>query len=35
MSANFMGDEAKPDIFEYLASLNDQELLTQFYSDPS
>lgn len=30
-----MGEDTKPDIFEYLASLNDKELMTSFYSDPS
>lgn len=35
MNSNFMGEGAKPDIFEYLASLNDKELMTNFYSDPS
>lgn len=35
MERNFLNEETKPDIFEYLASLNDKELMTNFYSDTS
>lgn len=35
MNNNFMSEGSKPDIFEYLASLNDKELMNNFYSDPS
>jgi len=35
MDDNFINSDERPNIFEYLASLNDEELMNNFYSDPS
>ncbi len=35
MELNSADDELSPDIFEYLASLDDAQLMNDFYADPS